>query len=219
MNLLSNKITEHLQIRLRKRRNLFFFSLITPITKPLSILDIGGTVEFWENTDIINNSDFNITLLNLECFRSEYSNIHSIVGDARDLQIFDDNKFDIVFSNSVIEHVGDFYDQMKMAKEVQRVGKAYYVQTPNYYFPIEPHYRAIGFQFLPFNTKVYALQKFKMGRAEKITDRNSAINEANRIRLLKPKELKYLFPQANIFKERFFGFTKSLIAYYGFILK
>ncbi|HQB20373.1 MAG TPA: class I SAM-dependent methyltransferase [Bacteroidales bacterium] len=131
----------------------------------------------------------------------------------------EDNKFDIVFSNSVIEHVGDFYDQMKMAKEIQRVGKAYYVQTPNYYFPIEPHYRAIGFQFLPFNTKVYALQKFKMGRAEKITDRNSAINEANRIRLLKPKELKYLFPQANIFKERFFGFTKSLIAYYGFILK
>lgn len=106
-----------------------------------------------------------------------------------------------------------------MAKEVQRVGKAYYVQTPNYYFPIEPHYRAIGFQFLPFNTKVYALQKFKMGRVEKITDRNSAINEANRIRLLKLKELKYLFHNSIIFKERFLGFTKSLIAYYGFNLK
>jgi len=216
MNFLKNKIIYHLQIRLRNKRNLFFFSLIMPITQPLSILDLGGTVEFWKNTDLINHNNVHITLLNLQLFKSEYSNIESVVGDARNLQIFEDNEFDVVFSNSVIEHVGDFDDQQKMANEIQRVGKAYFVQTPNYYFPIEPHYRAIGFQFLPYRIKVFVLKNFGVGRMKRIRNKNLAVNEAKRIRLLKLKELKYFFPQSNIFKEKFLGFTKSLIVYNGF---
>lgn len=52
---------------------------------------------------------------------------------------FQDNEFDAVFSNSVIEHVGDYEAQRQMANEIMRVGKRYFVQTPNFYFPIEPH--------------------------------------------------------------------------------
>ena len=219
MNFLKNKITDYFQAICRYKRNLFFFSLITPITQPLSILDVGGTVEFWEKSDLINNDNVNITLLNLQLFKPEYSNVESVFGDARNLEIFEDNKFDVVFSNSVIEHVGNFDDQMKMAKEIKRVGKAYFVQTPNYYFPIEPHYRAIGFQFLPYRTKFFILKKFDVGRVKRCTDNNTAFNESKRIRLLTLIELKHLFPYSNIFKERFLGFTKSLIAYDGFKLK
>lgn len=216
MYLFRNKFADSLQAKCRKKRNLFFLSLFTPINKRISILDVGGTVEFWENTDLINNNNVHITLLNLQLFKSEYSNIESVVGDARNLQMYRDNEFDIVFSNSVIEHVGDFDDQRKMANEIKRVGKAYFLQTPNYYFPIEPHYRTIGFQFLPYRIKVFVLNSFGVGRVKRCTDKNTAINESKRIRLLTLRELKHLFPHSNIFKERFLGFTKSLIVYDGF---
>lgn len=47
---------------------------------------------------------------------------------------FKEKEFDLVFSNSVIEHVGGFQDQMKAANEIRRVGKNYFIQTPNKYF-------------------------------------------------------------------------------------
>ncbi|MEM2045934.1 MAG: class I SAM-dependent methyltransferase, partial [Candidatus Bathyarchaeia archaeon] len=57
-----------------------------------------------------------------------------IIGDARCMP-FKDKSFDVVFSNSVIEHVGNYDDQKMCAEEIRRVGKCYFVQTPNFYFP------------------------------------------------------------------------------------
>ncbi len=61
---------------------------------------------------------------------------------------FGDREFDIAFSNSVIEHVPPEL-QAAFAAEVSRVADRYFVQTPNRYFPIEPHYQLPLFQFLP----------------------------------------------------------------------
>lgn len=61
-------------------------------------------------------------------------------GDATNLSQYSDKSFDIVFSNSVIEHLYTKENQISMAKEVNRVGKNYFIQTPNYWFPIEPHW-------------------------------------------------------------------------------
>jgi len=219
MHLFKNKITDYLQAKCRKKRNLYFLSLIIPITKPLSILDVGGTVEFWVNTDLINHNNVHITLLNLQLSKSEYSNVESVVGDARNLNMFKDSEFDIVFSNSVIEHVGDFNDQMKMANEIMRVGKRFFIQTPYYWFPIEPHYRSLFFQLYPVWLKVYKLQHSSInGRYSKFQNKSQAINEANRIRLLNMKEMKLLFPGSNIYRERFLGLTKSIMAYKGFTI-
>jgi 2-polyprenyl-3-methyl-5-hydroxy-6-metoxy-1,4-benzoquinol methylase len=57
--------------------------------------------------------------------------------------------FDIVFSNSVIEHVGDAESQQQFAHEIARVGRAYWVQTPNRRFPVEPHLLTPFLHFLP----------------------------------------------------------------------
>ncbi|WP_255695553.1 methyltransferase domain-containing protein [Rhodohalobacter sp. 614A] len=54
-----------------------------------------------------------------------------VQGDALDMHMFEDKSFDVVFSNSVIEHVGSFENQRRFADEVRRVGKAYWVQTPD----------------------------------------------------------------------------------------
>jgi hypothetical protein len=53
-----------------------------------------------------------------------------------------DQEYDIAFSNSVIEHVGDWERQAAFASEIRRVGKNLWIQTPAKECPIEPHYLA-----------------------------------------------------------------------------
>lgn len=196
--------------------------MLKPVSKsssrPLSVLDIGGTVKFWSDLGLLNPDQLDITLVNLKFKDTDDSNINLkyITGDARDLSMFEDNQFDVVFSNSVIEHVGGYNDQLTMAEEIRRVGRAYFLQTPNFYFPIEPHYRALGFHFLPFAVRTFLLQHVGVGLSKKTGNKKLAIKEANRVRLLTLKKLKRLFPEAGVHKERFLGLTKALIVHHGF---
>jgi len=200
--------------KMRKKRIALFESLITPLGRPLNILDVGGTQVFWELMGLIND-DLKITLYNVSHFKVSYSTLVSMAGDARDMQEFKDKEFQIVFSNSVIEHVGSFAQQRQMADEVQRVGDRYYVQTPNRYFPLEPHFLFPFFQFLPVRFRVFLVTHFNLGWRGKIPDRQEALLAVQEIRLLTEKELKILFPGAKIYKEKLLGLTKSFIVYKG----
>src|SRR5437879_9564551 len=90
--------------RMRFRRFQLFESLIATLPRPLRILDVGGTNLFWENRGWVNRDDIQIVTLNLQAEPNYFSNIESVIGDATDLSQFADASFDIVFSNSVIEH-------------------------------------------------------------------------------------------------------------------
>lgn len=74
-----------------------------------------------------------VTLLNV----MPQAGIDAVLGDARDLSRYGDGEFDVVFSNSCIGHVGGFEDQLRMAREIRRVGRRYFVQTPNHGLPID----------------------------------------------------------------------------------
>lgn len=117
-----------------------------------------------------------------------------LVCDARELP-FDDGAFDIVFCNSLIEHVEPAHRQA-VADEIRRVGVRYFVQTPNRGFPIEPHYMLPLVQFWPVRARDWLHRHFGAGY----------------IRLLGSREFMALFPDAQIHKEHFWGLTKSLIA-------
>src|SRR5690606_8505927 len=133
--------------RLKKFENLFFKNFKP--TQTLQILDVGGTDYFWKSSQVPNIPGVTITLLNLQPEKTTHPNIQSLVGDATSISEFPDKKFDLVFSNSVIEHLYTFENQVKMAGEIQRVGKRYFVQTPNKYFPIEAHYAIPLAQYMP----------------------------------------------------------------------
>jgi hypothetical protein len=211
---LANEISPNsLANRFRKRRFSFFIELIKTLPPPIRVLDAGGTPEFWEQMGAI--PGLSIVLLNLEKAQTSLPNFTSVVGDAADMTLFKDKEFDVVFSNSVIEHVGDYDRQAKMVREMMRVGKRYFVQTPNCYFPLEPHFLFPYFQFLPVACKVFLLRHFKTGWYTKKPTREDAVRAAESIRLLTWKDLHNLFPDAEFRREKVCGLTKSMIAYGG----
>ncbi|NEQ86524.1 MAG: class I SAM-dependent methyltransferase [Moorea sp. SIO2I5] len=205
--------------QLRKKRIKLFKSLIDSGSTPLKILDIGGRQNFWENTDFFNQEfkDVEITLLNLNLaeVKVTHPNFKGVVGTATNMKQFEDNSFDVVFSNSVIEHVGDYNAQRQMADEAMRVGKMYFIQTPNFYFPIEPHFVFPFFQFLPIEVKVWLQSNFDLGQRKKLPNKQKARESVTSIRLLTKKELSNLFPYGNIYEEKLFFLTKCFIAYGG----
>jgi hypothetical protein len=197
----------------REKRFQFFLSLTRDLPRPLKILDIGGTQYFWEKMNYTKEPDIHFTLVNLYPQEAPGKNFTCVVGDATSLP-FKDKEFDIVFSNSVIEHLFTKENQEKMASEIRRVGKNYFVQTPNLYFPIEPHWLFPLFQFLPFSLRVFMTQHFDIGGYPKTNNREAAVTRVKEVRLLTKREMKKMFPEGGYYKEEFFFMTKSIIMYY-----
>lgn len=174
----------------------------------VSILDLGGTEEFWKDRSLIKDKNVAVTLLNLQPPPVSHTSLKSMGGDATDLSLFGDRSFDLVFSNSVIEHLYTFENQKKMASEILRVGKKYWVQTPNKYFFIEPHYALPFFQFLPSSLVFPILTKTTLSRMHK-WDPKYARAYLQEIRLLSKREMKMLFPEGKIYCEKLLGMNKS----------
>ena len=84
------------------------------------------------------------------------------------------------------------------------MAERYYVQTPNRWFPIEPHYQLPLFQFLPRRVRMALNRRFTLGWQAK--------GQWEEITLLSARDLKRLFPGAEIHREKVLGLTKSLIA-------
>lgn len=212
-----------LATRLRKKRFSLFKSFVEENyknAKPscLRIIDVGGTPVIWEKylstlEKALPETSFEVAVVNIKKFKTNCSKIKSLVVDAKDMKQFRDREFDIVFSNSLLEHVGDRHAQLLVAKEMLRVGKRYFVQTPNFYFPIEPHFLFPCFQFLPQLVKVWLVTNFALGWRKKLPDRSSAAKLINSVNLLRKKQLIELFPGTKLFAEKFLGLTKSFIVY------
>ena len=187
--------------RWRQRRYRLFLELCR-VGPDEPILDVGagsgGALERFNTTNPI-------VALDLNPLASEWlaaPNVKVQIGDGTKLQ-FRDGEFGAVFSSSVIEHVPKEL-RPDFAAEIRRVGKRYFVQTPNRYFPIEPHYQFPFFQFLPRRAQRALNNRFSLGWQQK--------GEWEEINLLTARDLRQLFPEAEIHRERVFGLTKSLMA-------
>ena len=197
--------------RLRRKRFERFLQLVNACPRPLNILDIGGTQKFWECMNFLPGEGVQITLLNKKRPAVSLEGFKSVRGDARDLSYYEDNSFDLVISNSVIEHVGSFEDQRQMAKEIMRVGRFYFVQTPNYYFILEPHFPIPGFQFIPRSAQIRLMTRFSLGWVKRSATSEEADEILKNFRLLRLSEIKRLFPRGIILRESLMGLTKSFM--------
>ena len=176
-----------------------------------AILDVGGTSAMWLGTGL----EKNVTLLNLTEPKQKdlQMGFKAVKGNALDMHMFADQQFDIVFSNSVIEHVGSYENQKRFASEVHRVGRHFWVQTPNRRFPVEPHFLFPFFQFLPRNMQKQIALIWKPSHFKRHgIPREKILAELANIRLLTEAEFNQLFSRANLIREEMFGFTKSFVA-------
>ena len=201
--------------RFRQRRFILLRQLIDDLPRPARILDIGGTPSFWERLGYAGREDVEVVLLNLIDQEPIHANLQAVVGDATDLTAYEDGAFAMVISNSVIEHVPTLELQRRMASEARRVGKRVYLQTPNRWFPLEPHFLFPFFGVLPLRIRAFLVQHLDLGWRKRQPDRAMALAEVRSVRLMTGRELRACFPGARLLRERLFVLTKSFIVLDG----
>jgi hypothetical protein len=187
--------------------------------QPVRILDVGGTADYWMKRSlhdtthsVADDPRVEITLLNTvyHDYDGRHPRLVPVVGDGRRLQ-FADDEFDLVLSNSTMEHVGDREEQSRMAREVQRVGKRCCVQVPCRWFPIEPHTGFPFFGVLPFRMKVWLIRHVDIGHAGRQDDADAAEGRARDAHLLTARQTVAMFSSPiEVHRERVFGLTKSV---------
>jgi ubiquinone/menaquinone biosynthesis C-methylase UbiE len=197
-----------------RRRRMQRFVRESAISSETRILDIGGTPCNWELIPVRPR----LVLLNTPRAKEELADAAAwVAGDGCQLP-FADQSFDLVFSNSVIEHVGDHASQQRFAREVARVGRCYWVQTPNRWFPVEQHLLTPFLHWLPKRLQRALAPHFTVWSAlvPATPDRRRFYIEhyLTDVNLLTVNDLRRLFPGARLIRERFCGFTKSLIAFH-----
>lgn len=184
----------------------------------VSILDAGGRETYWRLIErgFLEKHRAHVTLVNLPCDLGGGDDpmFTHAAGDACQLNRYPDHAFDIVHSNSVIEHVGNWHRVDAFAREARRLAPNLFVQTPYFWFPLEPHFIKPLHHWLPKPLRASMWMRFRMGHRGRASDLGDAMRRIDdEPYLLDQRMLRFLFPDCRILKERFLGLTKSLIAY------
>jgi SAM-dependent methyltransferase len=177
---------------------------LTPGTR---ILDLGGQPMVWQTLQM----PLDITILNLPgAVKTEQQvpqhRIRYVEGDACDVAEFGPGDFDLIYSNSVIEHVGPEERQEAFASEVRRLGRRYWVQTPSKWFPVEAHCGMPLWWFYPEPLRAAFLERWR----KKLPDWTEMVEGT---RVLTLDRMKLLFPGGSVHNEWAFGFPKSYTIY------
>jgi hypothetical protein len=180
-----------------------------PQLDQMRVLDLGGKTVFWERAPVRPRS---VTVINLTEPGDRLDWLNPIQGDACDApDLVGSQEFDLVFSNSLIEHLGGHAPRTRFAHVVRSLAPRYAVQTPYRYFPVEPHWLFPGMQFLPTTTRIWIAPRWPLGHTYR-WPAERAREEVMFTELLSASELHAYFPDARIECERIAGVPKSMTA-------
>ncbi len=197
--------------RTRRMRRFLTECALTPTTR---VLDVGGNPLIWAT--LPPSARPHLVYLNLPRAAEPEDGVSAwVFADGRQLP-FADKSFDLVFSNSVIEHVGSMASQKQFADEIQRVGRTHWVQTPNRWFPVEPHLLTPLIHWLPRSWQRVLVPRVSVwaltSEANPLQRQYMFDHYFNDIVLLTAGELASLFPESRLIRERALGWTKSFVA-------
>lgn len=190
-----------------------------PNVNEFDVCDLGGSKHFWRSVDEVLRPR-TIDVVNVESAALNAAGVDELGSDRFRFILYDgyrldceDAHYDLVLCNSVIEHVAP-PDRPGLAKEMRRVARRGFVQTPAYGFPIDPHFLMPAVHWLPRSVarRVVRISPWRLlSRASRATS-DRYFDET---RLLRRSELQDLFPTAVVHVERWFGLPKSYVAVFG----
>jgi SAM-dependent methyltransferase len=184
------RLASPLAARARARRHARFFAL-TGLRPGMRIVDVGcGALGLRALEPALDITGVDVVA------RPSYPGPF-VQADATRRLPFDDGAFDLAYSSSVVEHVAPA-DRPAFAAELRRVGRGWFVQTPAYSFPIEPHALLPFAHWLPVSLR---RRYWRLGATGAWED----------VRLLKRAELQALFGEP-VLAERLGPLVKSWIA-------
>lgn len=198
----------------RRGRSALYRRLCPDLSR-MKVCDLGGSRHFWEAMpkDLV---PADLTLLNV----ADDGQSRSHGGGFDDLKVvlydgeripYPDGHFDILICNSVIEHV-PVAQRAGLCREIRRVAKYYFVQTPAFAFPIEPHFVFPGLHWLPrpLGRRLVPFGVWALMNRPSSAKMDSYFDE---VQLLTGNEVATLLPGATIFRERAMGLVKSYTAH------
>ena len=200
-------------LRYFRRRRARIISGVIKSNNVKSIADIGGSVHYWQENGI-SVEPKQVSIYNIS--KGDSGSLDNVRTDYR-VELFNgqnvpvsDKHFDLVVSNSVIEHVA-LDQRQQLVKEMQRIGKQVIIQTPARAFPIDPHFIMPFVHWLPKNIGylLVLISPWRILSRPPKAIRRSYHYETN---ILSKRELEALMPGAEIRTERFFGLPKSYVA-------
>jgi hypothetical protein len=177
----------------------------------MSVVDLGGEAETWRRAPV---QPKQVCVVNLVVPPGSpvIEGVEVVEGNACDLpESVTSRTFDVVFSNSVLEHVGGHLNRVAFAASVERLAPYHWVQTPYRYFPIEPHYLFPLFQHLPAATRGAVARRWQLVHSPS-ADPRDALAGVLEVELVSQTELRYYFPDSRLLRERVGPFIKSIIA-------
>ena len=96
---------------------------------------------------------------------------------------FDDNQFDIVASNAVIEHVGSPDNQRAFVAELRLVARQVFISAPNRYFPVEHH---TSIPLAHFHDATFDWACRRLGKGKWLEPENLILMDAGALAALAP---------------------------------
>ncbi|HUI84522.1 MAG TPA: class I SAM-dependent methyltransferase [Candidatus Binatia bacterium] len=201
-----NRLLVSLHKRSREQKHRMFLRLMRP-TPEMRILNVGATgtqlglsqqfeSAYRYHSRIVGGG---ISLAEAEDYRASFPGVQAVVFDGCALP-FADRSFDIVYSNAVLEHLPGNEYVSRFAAEIQRVGKGWFITTPNLWYPVEPHYHLPFVQFLP-----QTAQRRLVRRLGKLP--------YHHLQLLTAKQLRKLFHAGEVTGCRVTFFPETLVAW------
>jgi hypothetical protein len=216
--LANHESPDSLRGRLRRRRIGPLIEMIDAVHAEygfVRILDIGGTRKYWSifPQDVLIENSVHITVVNIPGSQLPANDalFTFTVGDGCNLKEHRNNSFHIVHSNSVIEHVGDWEHMRAFAAEIRRLAPNYFVQTPYFWFPVEPHFMCPLFHWLPEPIRVGLMLRFNLGWWPRRQTVGDAVRAVQGSRLLDKRMFRFLFPDAKLVMEKWLLLPKSMI--------
>ena len=201
-----NPLFLYLHRKSREQKHRLFLQVLRP-TPRTRILNVGATgigiglpgqlESFYEYRSRIVGGG--ISFPDVQDYRDSFPGVQAVVFDGCALP-FADQTFDIVYSNAVLEHLPGEELVERFAAEVQRVGKGWFVTTPNFWYPVDPHYHLPFVQLLPETAQRDLVQR--LGKTP-----------YDHLRLLTKARLKKLFPVGEVVGCRVTFFPETLVAY------